>query len=1097
MSKVKVRDSALNAIKRYVVISKNDALALDKEAVETYLQLLEEQWVRFADAQQEVELLCGEESAPVEEQSRTQAEEWYITAKANFKRLIGSPEQPRPSTSTSFTSSPVQLPKLQLPTFSGDPTNWLAFFDAFQSLVHTNASLSASQKLHYLRNCLQGEALQLVSSLQICDGNYNAAWDLLTTRYKVLRVMVDGHFKAIFAIEKASRDTGKAIKQVLNATMQHVGSLRALGRPVEFWDDWLVHLTVSKLAYETRKQWELSLVRDVLPTFEELVEFLETRARSLEMVSTSGALSTSAQGARQLSKTAAKTTTNVLHAIGEQHTSSSNLVDAGASSPSCFHCNAKHKIYACPTFRKLNAAARFALVKKHNVCLNCLSKGHFQAKCRSLSTCNICRRRHHTLLHGCREDDTTSDELNVHASPFVKQQGNLLVQQSTTSSTIDDSTTARIHNASSDVPHSGCVASHVAEADKAILLATAEIYLQDHAGRWQPARVLFDNGSHASFVTEACIQRLRLQRKPSAAHVTGIGSTDGGKVKGETILSLAPRSLDQHFTINSLILSKITNDLPSVCVQMSSWPHLRNLALADQHYAKPGPIDVLIGMDEMDKFLLTGLCKGPPDTPMAQNTVFGWVLFGKAMRSSSPSAGVLSLHCDEQLIRMVSKFWELEEFPPKRYLTVEEEACEGHFRKHCRRAEDGRYIVRLPLKESVPLGESRNISVRSLLRMEKRFAVDEELRRQYAEFMQELLNMGHMELVGNAQPHKSYYMPHHAVVKNTSSTTKLRVVFYASCKTTSGFSLNDALMIGPQLQEDLFSIMVRFRTHRYAIMADVEKMYRQVYVAEQDVDYQRIVWRDDPTEPIRDYRMLRVTYGVAAASHLAVRSLHQSALDAIETHKEATVVIMRDFYMDDLLTGSFSVDNLMKLRNDVTIVLSNAGFELRKWATNCDELREKIPHASKQISHLLADGDEVRTLGIIWNTSDDCLSIAVNLTPLPAILTKRVFLSDSSKVFDPLGLIAPCTILSKIWLQRIWRADVDWDEPVPADVAEGWLSHRQQLPKLTALKLNRWIGTSEIVEHAEYHVFTDASQRAYAAVLYCRTQLPDGTFKRI
>ncbi|XP_036347618.1 uncharacterized protein LOC118756996, partial [Rhagoletis pomonella] len=435
---------------------------------------------------------------------------------------------------------------------------------------------------------------------------------------------------------------------------------------------------------------------------------------------------------------------------------------------------------------------------------------HFQAKCRSLSTCNICRRRHHTLLHGCREDDTTSDELNVHASPFVKQQGNLHVQQSTTSSTIDDSTTARIHNASSDVPHSGCVASHVAEADKAILLATAEIYLQDHAGRWQPARVLFDNGSHASFVTDACIQRLRLQRKPSAAHVTGIGSTDGGKVKGETILSLAPRSLDQHFTINSLILSKITNDLPSVCVQMSSWPHLRNLALADQHYAKPGPIDVLIGMDEMDKFLLTGLCKGPPDTPKAQNTVFGWVLFGKAMRSSSPSAGVLSLHCDVQLIRMVSKFWELEEFPPKRYLTVEEEACEGHFRKHCRRAEDGRYIVRLPLKESVPLGESRNISVRSLLRMEKRFAVDEELRRQYAEFMQELLNMGHMELVGNAQPHKSYYMPHHAVVKNTSSTTKLRVVFNASCKTTSGFSLNDALMIGPQLQEDLFSIMVRF-----------------------------------------------------------------------------------------------------------------------------------------------------------------------------------------------------------------------------------------------------------------------------------------------
>ncbi|CAD7001640.1 unnamed protein product [Ceratitis capitata] len=86
------------------------------------------------------------------------------------------------------------------------------------------------------------------------------------------------------------------------------------------------------------------------------------------------------------------------------------------------------------------------------------------------------------------------------------------------------------------------------------------------------------------------------------------------------------------------------------------------------HYAKPGPIDALTGMDEKNKFLLTGLCEGPTGTPMAQKTVSGWVLFGKAMRSSNSNAN-LSLHFDAELIKMVSNFWELEEFPSKRYVT--------------------------------------------------------------------------------------------------------------------------------------------------------------------------------------------------------------------------------------------------------------------------------------------------------------------------------------------------------------------------------------------------------------------------------------------
>ncbi|XP_036322041.1 uncharacterized protein LOC118736039 [Rhagoletis pomonella] len=764
---LKIRDSALNAIKRYLQTSKSDALSVDVEIISTYLQLLEEQWCRFCEAQQEVEISCGDENVEVEEQSRIQGEE---------------------------CPAPVPLPKLQLPSFGGDPTEWLTFHDAFCSLVNANASLSDGQKLQYRRNCLKGEALDLVSSLAVSDSNYIEAWELLTSRYKVIRVIVDSHIKALSAIDRAAKDSAKAIKHVLNLTLQHVGALRALGRPVEFWDDCLIHLTVSKLAYETRKQWELSLVADDLPSFTALRDFLETRVRSLEMVPVLSA------------NTKTITAKNVLHSTCKQgETNGSTSTDTANATKTlfCTYCNGEHKIYTCSKCDKLNSKAKITAIKAHGACLNCLSKGHQVAKCRSASSCRICQRRHHSLLH----------------ASFNSQQAALAINE----------TSQHVN-----------VASHYAHADRVILLATAEVFLQDHAGRWQPARALLDNGSHASFITESCIQRLHLPRSSSSICVTGIGSIKGGCTKGEVKVCVAPRSLVSNFQISTLILSKITNDLPTTAVPSSLWPNTCDLPLADPNFSKPGPIDVLIGMDEMDKFLLEGLRMGKNGTPMAQNTAFGWVLFGNAISLQKLPNSISTLYCDTQLTQLITRFWELEELQPKKHYTSEELYCEKLFEDTTKRAEDGRFIVRLPLKKEVPIGESRAAAVRALLRMERIFAANKGLHEEYSKFMQELLDLGHMESAG-AVTHATYYMSHHAVVRETSTTTKLKVVFNASMKTSSGYSLNDALMAGPRLQQDLFSILVRFRTHRYVLIADIEKMYRQVYVAEQDVDYQRIV----------------------------------------------------------------------------------------------------------------------------------------------------------------------------------------------------------------------------------------------------------------
>ena len=153
-----------------------------------------------------------------------------------------------------------------------------------------------------------------------------------------------------------------------------------------------------------------------------------------------------------------------------------------------------------------------------------------------------------------------------------------------------------------------------------------------------------------------------------------------------------------------------------------------------------------------------------------------------------------------------------------------------------------------------------------------------------------------------------------SVLKEDSSTTNLRVVFDASSKTTTGASLNECLLVGSKVQEDLFDIWLRFRFFKVAMSADIAKMYRQVELCKKDKDYYRIFWRFDKQQPIDTYRMTRVTYGVASSSFHVIRSLVECAnLEGVSL--EAQISIKRDFYVDDILTGANSVDEAKKLHN--------------------------------------------------------------------------------------------------------------------------------------------------------------------------------------
>ncbi|XP_050684778.1 uncharacterized protein LOC126979511 isoform X3 [Leptidea sinapis] len=445
----------------------------------------------------------------------------------------------------------------------------------------------------------------------------------------------------------------------------------------------------------------------------------------------------------------------------------------------------------------------------------------------------------------------------------------------------------------------------------------------------------------------------------------------------------------------------------------------------------------------------------------------------------------------------LSRFWELDTISSKHKLTPEEKRCEQIFADTTYRESDGRFVVTLPLKEPPTiLGDSYNMARHRFISLERRLQKNPILQKLYFDFMREYIELGHMTEINSFDwnsTEPSYYLPHHGVMKESSSTTKLRVVFDASAVTTSGKSFNDIQMIGATLQDDLQSILLRFRQHRIAVSADIQQFYRQHLVTSPQRCLQQILWRESPRTPLKTYVLNTVTYGTASAPFLATRCLLQLAHDC--NNKAIQFTIEHDFYVDDYLSGSSSVEEAIHQCREVIAVLQSAQYNLRKWHSNSVEVMQHFhgincdTQGSVDLSY---NFNEIsKTLGLNWKLFNDTFSFTINLKHTD-IISKRHILSTIAQIFDPLGLVAPCIVESKIIMQQLWLAKCTWDEPVSEDIQRSWESFQNTLPLLNNIEIPRWISCDSPIK-LQLHVFTDASERAYGACVFVRSIHADGS----
>lgn len=988
----------------------------------------------------------------------------------------------------------ARLPKLELLRFDGNVIKWQPFWDMFLHSVHENPRLSNTDRFHYLASLLDGPAAQAVAGIQVTDSCYDDALEILKRRFgnkKVIEQKYLGNLRTLKPVKLASDVT--ALRKLFDTVQLNRRGLRSLGITESSYaamlNEVLLKVIPADIVVEYFKKESMENTTETSQAssdqeLEQLMKFLRIEVECREKSSLVNNLPTTSNNSvpvlnRSFKKQSATPTASVLQ-------------NKTLSSPSsCFFCAATdHKTEDCTSDMTL-AEKRNKLVTDGR-CFRCTSKGHLVRNCRRRVHCQACKRRHASSMCNASSSETPS-VTNAQKKP------NAMVQVSTQRASVP-----RLIND--------------------VLLQTFRAWVTT-SSHCCYIRGVLDNGSQRTFVTESVASKLSL---PAVAE-TELAISAFGRASDPTrrfkMVKITLRSQHDDLTID---IEAIV--VPFICEEMIEAPRqsrlLQAIAAEGKHLAdavvypsvdcEPG-VSVLIGSDQLWKLMPnTSEVRWDEENPalLAINTKMGWTLQGPLSGGGSTSNKASTQVCvlrtgsheDDQIAFPLQRFWDLDAIGIADTPTSQCNADILEEFNNTTKLRKGRYEVALPWKSPlVDMADNRKVALSRLHGLVKRLSPNDEAMRAYDKAIRQYEVDGHAEKVEDAPycTQHLYYMPHREVIRETSTTTRLRVVFDASSHASGACSLNEQLEKGPNLNADLFKVLIRFRLFAIGITADVQKAFLQISIREEDRDALRFLWFEGlpmsgrPLPKIQEMRMTRVPFGTSASPFLLSATLKYH-FDHVEQIYQVTAAKLKaSFYVDDLVFGASTTKEALQLYEETKAIMELAGMKMQKWSTNCDLLREKLKQAGETPAEQVTQS---KVLGLSWNYTDDTISVKIDsVTKVlkAGLCTKRTVLQASSRIFDPLGLLAPFTIRVKILFQKIWMQGLDWESVLPETLKIEWDKWTVELQDLKDFRTKRYQldNSSPDKSTHQLHIFTDASPCAYGVVAYIRVEDSTGAVR--
>lgn len=964
------------------------------------------------------------------------------------------------NSNNSSNNSFKKLPQIDIKQFNGkNIVDYIPFINLFKAVIHTDTNLSHCQKLYYLRTFLAGEALDLIKNLPLTDENYQSALDLLEKRYNNVPMIVNHHINSLVDLPSFSKCTAQNLRSIVSTVNLHITALKNLNLPVQHWDALLVNILSRKVDAYTIRGFHLERDEKQVPSLSEFIDFLDKRAVAME--NTAGEKSLPGPpAAASVSKPwkADKPTSHV----------------AASKQLSCKYCQKSHRLFECAQFKLAAEKDRREFVKNKNLCILCLNE--HRGKCTLHLRCIICHKAHNTLLHS-GEVNTNSSASN---SAAVNTDSNDSVVLTNTSSMRD------------------------------VLLPTAVVRLIDKDGKFIHARALLDSGSQVSFITEKLADELGSEKIQIKQQITGItGGTND--VKQQTNINVFSSLNDFKINVSCCITKYITCDLPQQTFNIKSFHIPSHAKLADKNFNETGEISLLLGCDIFFQVLQRESLPLTSSGPFLINTSFGYVVAGSLPISAGTVSSSnfcitvrgndfkntkhdLQQNVFDDIHQTITQFWECEKVPNiYKEGTTENELAEECFQNSVKLV-DNKFSVALPLKvelDEVQLGDSFNRSLQRFNNLEKRFSKDKSLHEKYIKFMQDYIDQGHANYydISNYDLNAGniYFLPHHPVINPNSKTTPVRAVFDASMKTSNNLCLNDIMLNGPVVQNELFEILILFRTYKYVLLCDIKAMYRGILVDDEYCCLQNILWRQSSHDPVQCLQLRTVTYGMKSSAFLATRCLIELAEKYKDQYPLASFALKYLSYVDDIQCGSNELSELYDAKNQLIELLSKASFSLHKWCSNNSEILKDFSPEIQQLNDKDFDkaNTYVRTLGLTYDVKTDTLNMKCPVSKPQPIYTKRQMLSFISKFFDPLGLVGPILVQAKLLMQQVWLKNLNWDDVLPQTLNKQMVDFANSLISMACISVPRNINVQAQSE-MELIGYADASNIAHGCCLYLR-----------
>jgi len=957
------------------------------------------------------------------------------------------------ATSGGNSKKQYQLPKIQIKKFDGDILQWLGWWAQF-SKIDGDEDLHAADKFQYLVQSLESKAKLLVERYPQSADNYPLAIESLQKRFGNPKILRKVYIRELQKLVISNVKKTVKLSEMYDKLDTHLRALDSLGACTDS-SEFLFPMVESSLSEETLIAWQRSSYYEENGAAKTDDTDQSKPKSELDRLMRFLSLEVESEQQRNLAKTGYTEKADGPRAkpkLSREDKFRSQEAPTAASlftsEVSCVFCRNKHQSHDCVKARNLPVTERIAKVREANCCYVCLRKGHRANQCKSLVQCFICKKKHHAIMCNAEVEKSTDPSKNSESK-----------EKPSSSRSVDAEVVSSYSNSSS----------------RTILLHTLKVRV---IGRHSTSevRLVLDSGSQRSYIKSSLAEQMGC---PVVGTFTQQNALFGG--------FLTEPKLKKNFQVpvaNSktrYVKTLFLTGEKTVCASCPTIPYgswireLKKEGIQLSDFGSTNPeVDILIGQD-LWGIIITGKTKKLSGGLVAMETVYGWTLGGPVpvKENNSIAASTISMFVNSE--KSIPELWDLEAIGIRDSADqIPKEEHDKNVKKNLQNEltldKDGRYKVKLPwVNKEFTVPTNKNIAEKRLVKATEKLK-DQNAFAAYDQIFKDWETEGIIEQVDAAED-TGHFLPHHPVFKD-SVTTPIRPVFDASCKVGRNPSINHCLEKGPNLLELIPAVLLRFREKQIGSVSDIRKAFQMISVDEDDRKFQKFLWWESADcFQLKAYQHKRVVFGMNCSPFVlaAVLEFH---LDNVKMKdRRISSILKKSLYVDNSATSFDTHDEYVEFKERSTEILKAAKMEVRCWETNSEQDQKLTTNV----------------LGLAWDKSEDSL-----YCKLPdhmwrsEKITKRNVLSAVSKVYDPIGFTCPALLQPKMMIQDSWCKNLSWDEEWQDEAVEKFRDWIKQVPLLESVKIPR---CTNITEGSQLHIFVDASQSAYAAVVFNRVEI--------